>query len=396
MTANVEWFLIVASLLLVVPAGMLFTQVLLSLGEVPEVVEVPLPRPRLAVLIPAHDEATVIAETLCSILPQLSPDDRLIVVADNCSDGTAAIAASMGAEVTSRWDTARRGKGYALDYGLYFLKQSGLLPEVVVVMDADCDISGRCLDVLAGLCVKTGRPIQAHYSMMLPRQRRGLFTEISAVAWRLKNFVRPLGFGRLGLPCFLYGSGMAFPWHVITSVELATGEVVEDLKLGIDLALKNHFTLFCPQALVTSRFPDSAEAAHTQRTRWEHGYLRTILRYTPVLLYEGLRQKSWNLLAMMLDLCVPPLALLVLLALGLLGSSAIFLALTGVGIPFAFSLFGFGVISIAVLLAWARHGRDIISFGKLMLAPVYVLAKIPVYVKFFVNRQRNWVKTRRE
>src|SRR5216683_6980628 len=79
-------------------------------------------RGRVAVLIPAHDEANGIVTTLDDIKVQLRPTDRVLVVADNCSDDTAAIAFSSGAEVTVRSDPARIGKGYALDWGLSYKK----------------------------------------------------------------------------------------------------------------------------------------------------------------------------------------------------------------------------------------------------------------------------------
>src|SRR5216684_5961806 len=74
-------------------------------------------RGTVAVLIPAHDEEKGILTTLNDIKPQLRPNDRLLVVADNCTDDTAAIAASGGAEVTVRSDPSKIGKGYALDSG---------------------------------------------------------------------------------------------------------------------------------------------------------------------------------------------------------------------------------------------------------------------------------------
>src|SRR5450631_4065374 len=78
-------------------------------------------RGTVAVLIPAHDETKGILATLNDIKPQLRPTDRLLVVADNCSDDTAAVAASGGAEVTVRLEPTKIGKGYALDWGLNYL-----------------------------------------------------------------------------------------------------------------------------------------------------------------------------------------------------------------------------------------------------------------------------------
>src|SRR5258708_24399254 len=78
-------------------------------------------RGTVAVLIPAHDEAKGILATLNDIRPQLRPTDRLLVVADNCTDDTAAVAASAGAEVTVRSVLTQIGKGYPLDCGVRHL-----------------------------------------------------------------------------------------------------------------------------------------------------------------------------------------------------------------------------------------------------------------------------------
>ena len=78
-------------------------------------------RPQVAVLVPAHDEASIIGATLASLVPQLQAGDRLLVVADNCSDDTARRAEEGGAEVIVRQDALRRGKGYALDFGMRHL-----------------------------------------------------------------------------------------------------------------------------------------------------------------------------------------------------------------------------------------------------------------------------------
>ena len=73
---------------------------------------------RLAVIIPAHNESTGILPTISDIKPQLKDGDRLLVIADNCSDDTAAVAATAGAEVVTRADMTRIGKGYALSWAI--------------------------------------------------------------------------------------------------------------------------------------------------------------------------------------------------------------------------------------------------------------------------------------
>ena len=70
----------------------------------------------LAVVVPAHDEETQVAATVRSISnADYDPDRRrIIVIADNCTDRTAAVAQAAGAVVWERTDPLHRGKGHAL------------------------------------------------------------------------------------------------------------------------------------------------------------------------------------------------------------------------------------------------------------------------------------------
>src|SRR5450631_546375 len=118
-------------------------------------------RGTVAVLIPAHDEAKGILATLDDVKPQLRPTDRLLVVADNCTDDTAAVAASAGAEVTVRSDLAKIGKGYALDWGINYLTSNP--PHIVIMIHADCRPAERVVDCLASACEQKQRPVQSLY-----------------------------------------------------------------------------------------------------------------------------------------------------------------------------------------------------------------------------------------
>ena len=123
-------------LLMLAPAAILFIEVLAAVAARQSASQRHDPqRPAIGILMPAHDEAPVIASTLTAISPELRASDRLLVVADNCSDDTAAVAARHGAEVIERTDASRRGKGYALDFGVRHL--AARPPDVVLVIDAD-------------------------------------------------------------------------------------------------------------------------------------------------------------------------------------------------------------------------------------------------------------------
>jgi cellulose synthase/poly-beta-1,6-N-acetylglucosamine synthase-like glycosyltransferase len=393
MIVLVEALLGCASLVLLVPVTVLFVEVALAvtsrrrdaLGEGG--------RPRLAVLMPAHNEASVIADTIRSILPQLSASDRLLVVADNCTDDTAAIAAAQGAQVIVRSEPTRRGKGYALDFGVRHLQADA--PEVAVVVDADCQPAGGAIDRLARRCLQSGRPVQALY-LMSAGPDAPLQARMAQFAWIVKNHVRPLGLHRLGLPCQLMGTGMAFPFPRLAAATLATGHIVEDLKLGIDLARSGLPPLFFPEALVSSVFPTSNAGLQTQRTRWEHGHLGIIVSEAPRLLLNSVTRANPRLAAMALDLSVPPLALLALQVVAIWIASALLYAFARAGLPFGIATTALAMLTLAVLSSWARYARHVVSLRDLLFTPVYALAKIPLYTKFFIARQVDWVRSRRD
>jgi cellulose synthase/poly-beta-1,6-N-acetylglucosamine synthase-like glycosyltransferase len=387
--------LVVVAIVLLVPAGVLLTQVVAATlpprrsGEPPWVDR----RPRVAVLVPAHDEAAGIAPTLGALRAQLASGDRLLVVADNCSDETAKTAAAVGAEVVARVDPLRRGKGYALDFGIRHLEAAP--PEVVVVVDADCELHPGGLDRLARVCLRERRPVQA-LDLMRAAPGAALRTRIAEFAWVLKNQVRPLGFLRLGLPCQLMGTGMAFPWQVIQRAPLASGHIVEDLRLGLDLAAVGAAPLFCPQALVTSAFPSHAEGLADQRARWERGHVGVIVKEGPRALWRALARGRPELAALALDLCVPPLAMLALLLVAQALFGAILVAVGGSTTPLWIGLVALAFVVLATVLAWLGFGRRIVSFTELFGAPVYVLAKLPLYARFLRRGKRDWVRARRD
>jgi cellulose synthase/poly-beta-1,6-N-acetylglucosamine synthase-like glycosyltransferase len=391
------WMLVpwVGAILLVVPVVILLVQILLALfpgSARKSIASRSVENARVAVLVPAHNESTEISATLKAIFPQLIQGDRLMVVADNCTDDTAAMARALGAEVVERQDLSQRGKGFALDFGVRHLCADP--PDVLLIIDADCHLGSGSLRILANLAMTTQRPVQALYLMTAP-SGAGLGLRIAEFAWRVKNWTRPLGWMRLGGPCHLMGTGMAFPWSIAAHMSLANGHLVEDMKLGIDLALQGMPPVFCPNARVTSEFPSGERAARTQRTRWEHGHLGMIVSYVPKLLWQGLRRMSSATLILGLDLLVPPLALLagllflmicLALALYLYAKATVFLIVI-ILVQLVFSL--------SIFLAWMRWGREVVSLSELLSIPTYIAGKLPVYLAFLFSRQTEWIRTER-
>jgi cellulose synthase/poly-beta-1,6-N-acetylglucosamine synthase-like glycosyltransferase len=387
---------LVWTVLLVIPVLILFMEVLVGApGRRDTGLSLPAAAsPRIAVLVPAHDESIGIVPTLEAVKMGIGTSDRLLVVADNCGDDTAHVARNAGAEVIERFDRENRGKGYALDFGVRHLERGP--PEVVVVVDADCRIDADSLHHIADLAKKTGRPVQALYLMRAPVEL-GLGGRMAEFAWRVKNLARPFGLHRMGLPCQLMGTGMAFPWAVLSQARLASGHIVEDLQLGLDLARSGKPPLFAPRALVTSSFPLNKEGATSQRTRWEHGHLLTITAHAPALLWHALRSGNLALLALTIDLMVPPLALLAACVIFTSLLSGIFAAVALEIIPsLLVSLTNLLLLAATIGIAWWRYARDIVSPRDLLLTPGYVLRKLPIYLRFLTGRQVKWVRARRD
>jgi cellulose synthase/poly-beta-1,6-N-acetylglucosamine synthase-like glycosyltransferase len=390
----VDIVLFVIALGLFIPIAVLFIEC--SAAFLPgrgETWDTGVPRPRVAVLLPAHNEASCISATIETLLPQLTDQDRLVVIADNCSDETAEIARGFGATVIERIDPVRRGKGYALDYGLRFIETDP--PAVVVMADADCIVHQGAIDRIARLADAVSRPIQSTYLMERPANP-GPNDAVSALAFMVKNVVRPRGLDRLGQPCLLYGTAMAFPWSVIAHAPLANSNIVEDMQLAVDLAIAGHPSVFCEEAKVTGRLPQQKSAAKSQRVRWEHGHLKTLLTQVPQLIKASLGQRRFDLLAIALDLCIPPLSLLVMMWAAVMGGALLAGALGASWIPAIFLAIQGLLILISIIGAWAKFGRADLPARTLLAVPFYILWKIPLYFAFLVRPQTKWIRTERD
>jgi cellulose synthase/poly-beta-1,6-N-acetylglucosamine synthase-like glycosyltransferase len=347
--------------------------------------------PPFAILMPAHNEVLGIAAAVAAARAQLRPCDRLIVLADNCTDGTAAAARRAGAFVVTRTNPHARGKGFALAFGRDVLLDHP--PSVVIVLDADCVPAPEALGRLAAVAAHEQAAVQGRF-LLTPPAMSSPVVGISTFAFRIKNHVRQRGLFRMGGVALLQGTGMAFPWDIFKTAPLATPSLVEDLQLGLDLFLAGQRICFDEGALITSR-ASSQPATVTQRTRWEHGQLATAARYLPRLVHAGVHGRAGALL-LALDLAVPPLSLLTfgigcgfmaqLIIAWFTGNIAPLLTLTAICALFLVSL----------LSVWFHWGRDLLPLGSLARLPQYVLWKLPIYGRLLVRRQRVWLRTSRE
>jgi cellulose synthase/poly-beta-1,6-N-acetylglucosamine synthase-like glycosyltransferase len=348
---------------------------------------------RLAVVIPAHNEEDCIGATVECVRQQIGQQDRVVVIADNCSDATAERARAAGAAVWERTDETHRGKGYTLNFAVDRLREAP--PDIVVCIDADCTPEAGCIPTIARLAHQTRRPVQAAYLMHAPANAGGL-AATSALAVFVKNVVRPRGLQRLGLPCLLNGSGMAFPWPVLASIPFPDEHIVEDARFSTDLAIAGFAPLPCMEVQIGSMLPAQHAGFVTQRTRWEHGHLVTILYEAPRLLAALVKRLSLRVLMILLELSVPPLTLLVVATIICLIALGSISYLLGTWLPILTYASVALIAATGLLAVWLQRGREILPPRLALQIPRYALVKVPMYLRFVTHRQRAWVRTERD
>ncbi|HEY4028033.1 MAG TPA: WecB/TagA/CpsF family glycosyltransferase [Candidatus Dormibacteraeota bacterium] len=292
------------------------------------------PPPRLAVLVPAHDEEELVGRCVGSLRAQTYPTSRyrVVVIADNCGDRTAEVAGAAGAEVYERRDDRLTGKGHALRWAMDRLLAEPEPPDAVVVVDAD-SIAGRdLLAHLAAALADGADAAQAEYLVLADGESTR--ARLVAGAFLLFHRVRFGGRAALGLPASLVGNGMLFsrrllethPWNAFTGVE--------DLEYTIDLRLAGVRPRFVAAATVEGPVPHGYRGMRGQRMRWEGGRWHVVRGRLLPLLGHALRRDP-GVMDAVIDLAVPPLGLL---AMGAMAGTAVAAAAVALRFATAWSL----------------------------------------------------------
>jgi hypothetical protein len=263
----------------------------------------------LAVVIPAHDEETQIEAVVRSIQACNYPtaNRRIVVVADNCSDQTAAVARAAGAEVWERSDHVRRGKGYALDWVFARVLADETI-DAICVIDADCEVSVNLLAALAARLRAGADAVQAPYLISNPEA-----SSAAALRWAgfaLFNVVRPLGRHQLGLSSGLLGTGMAISRQLLVRSPWCAFSYAEDREQHMRWVLAGSRVVFAREASVRSPSPHTADGSRAQVARWDSGRARLAFGLTPRLVARWLRTGDLTALDAALEPVLPPQSLL--------------------------------------------------------------------------------------
>jgi cellulose synthase/poly-beta-1,6-N-acetylglucosamine synthase-like glycosyltransferase len=347
---------------------------------------------KIAVIIPAHNEEGHIAATVENVKRSRYPKGcySVFVIADNCTDGTEERAKRAGAKVFKRLDLQKRGKGQALDW--FFTHHRTLYRQfdAVVMIDADTIVHKDFLKEISSSLKYPGvKAVQGYYGVSNAGEhwRSGLMS----VAFHVFNHLRPSGQNRLGGTAGLRGNGMGFRTDLILSTGWPAHSIVEDYEFSLKLLLKDVVVHYNPDALVFSDMPIEKKTAETQRMRWEGGLdFSARNKFARLVFMKLLKSPRVHYFDTLVGFYIPPLSLL------LLGQLLLFAATFLVGSKLAlflaacFLIDAFYVFS-GLILRRATPGE----WRSLLLAPLYVLWKIPVYFKMRKIDSRVWRRTRR-
>src|SRR6185312_8639118 len=109
----------------------------------------------------------------------------------------------------------------------------------------------------------------------------------------------------------------------------------------------------------------------------------------------ALRNRTFPLLAFALDLCVPPMSLLLVSLVVVQSSNLCWLLWADAFVPLLISSLALLLLVASLALAWWRFGRDVISLRDMLLAPAYCISRLPSLLLYFAHRQVDWIRTDR-
>lgn len=340
----------------------------------------------IAVVVPAHNEALNIARAVTSLL-KTDPGNAqvtVVVVADNCSDNTAEVAAQAGARVLIRFNDTLRGKGYALDYAFGKLIGEGF--DFFIVVDADSEVSPNFLAAIGDAFRSGADAAQCRY--IVRNSGDSIRTRLMNVALFGFNVLRPRGRDWLGLSAGIYGNGFALSADTLRAVPYTAASVVEDLEYHLALVRAGRRVRFVDSAAVYGDMPVAGAGVKTQRARWEGGRFRMMADKVPVLTGEILRGR-FRLTEPTLDLLLLPLAFHVVLLLVAL--------LAPIPLVRGVALVGLAVVVLHLFAAIRVGGGTMKDVAVLAAAPFYIVWKLLLIPKLLATSRSGaaWVRTER-
>jgi len=245
-------------------------------------------RLRCTVLIPAHNEEAVLGRTLASLGGQTRPADRVVVVADNCTDDTVRIAHEHGVEVIETVGNTEHKAG-ALNQVLAKLLPDADVKDVVLVMDADSTITDDFLQTALEL-LEADPDLMAVGGLFSGEDGSGLLGQMQRNEFA--RYQRIIG-RRDGRVFVLTGTGSVFRAYALDAVAKARGTLIpgvpgdvydtramtEDNELTLALKSLGAALRSPAHCRVTTEVMPTWRDLRRQRLRWQRGAVENVAAY---------------------------------------------------------------------------------------------------------------------
>lgn len=342
---------------------------------------------RLAVVIPAHNEAQPVGRAVASVVAA-DKATPIYVVAHNCEDGTAFAAARAGAHVLELDDPAVRGKGAALRHGFAAALRAGA--NAVLVVDADSTVSSNLIAATRAALEGGAEATQCRYELELPTATMaGPLARMRATAFLGMNVLRARGRAGLGLSTGISGNGFALTATTLARVPFLADSIVEDAEYHTRLASAGVRVAWVGDAFVRAGLAAPGRAQAAQEARWEGGRLGVALRCGGRVVSSILRG-NWRALEALAGVWSLPL------------SRGIAVLLLSIVVPVNWLhlyVAACAAITLLYVLGSALLGAEPWrNLASLAAAPVYLVwkAAITPLVLLQSRSKAAWVRTRRE
>jgi hypothetical protein len=343
-------------------------------------------RRRFRVVVPAHDEQSVVAGVVADVAVQDYPADLVEtwVVADRCRDDTAEVAVAAGARVAER-DEEPPGKGAALAWYLASHPLEG--DEALVVLDADNRAPSGLLARFADELDAGHRVLQAYLDVSNPDA--SLLTTASALSYWAGNRMVQLARTNLGWSADLGGTGMCFTADALESVGGFGESLTEDQEIGARLALAGIPVVWLHDVRIRDEKPPTVAATVGQRARWMAGKRAVARRYAGRFLGEGVARRDPGLVDQAIRLLQPGRSFVALVS----GVATVAAAAIGGGwfLPWPVWAAATGVQVLEPVPFLLRDGvpaRYVVRYPLLV-----VLAALWAPIRFASRRTRGWFHT---
>ncbi len=250
---------------------------------------------RFAILIAARNEQAVLPHLLESIANQDFPADQITtyVVADNCTDDTARVAAEHGAIVYERFNKKQVGKGYALDYLLTQIQKDGHLDDydAFMIFDADNLLMPNYFTEMNKTC---DRGYEAFAGYRNSKNFASNWISAGYAIWYLHDSAH-MNRSRclLGATCSVNGTGFGFTRQLLEKMggwEYFT--LTEDIEFSMICAARGYKVGYCHNAILFDEQPTRWKQSYRQRVRWSQGSYQVAHLHTGELLRGMSRLKT--------------------------------------------------------------------------------------------------------